>query len=339
MLRTLGCLLVVICMNGCQKAPELIHLSGKAQGTSWNVTYWTAKNDINAPQLKAAIDAEFSRIDSVMSIYQDDSVLSMFNQQQSTEFLNVGQELSYLIEQARIVSKASQGCYDLTVKPLFDLWGFKADSFYKPSDTEIEQTLRTMGMQHIVTADLSARKLVPQLYVDVNSIAQGYSAERMASIVQQAGVSNYLVEIGGELITQGFKPDNSAWRIAIERPLPGAQQLHKILSIITNSKTSVVSSGTYRHYFDDSGKRFSHILDARTGRPVQHDTVSVTVVHPDATQADAWSTALLCLGYKDGVAIAEQHNIAALFISQQGDELHEHSSPQWQQSTLFKEVK
>lgn len=137
-------------------------------------------------------------------------------------------------------------------------------------------------------------------------------------------------EIGGELQTRGRKPDGSAWRIGLEKPLPGGRAVQKTIAINQDSPTAIMTSGTYRHYFDEQGKRFSHVLDARTGKPISHNTVSVTVIHDNPTQADAWSTALLCLGAKDGLAIAQQNHISALFISEDGDQLGEMQTDAWQ---------
>jgi thiamine biosynthesis lipoprotein len=170
------------------------------------------------------------------------------------------------------------------------------------------------------------RKKLANLKVDLSSIAQGYSVESISQILAQKGVENYLVEIGGELKTNGHKPDNRPWRIALERPLPGEQVLHKVITMPKDLPMAVMTSGTYRHYFEENGIRYSHILDARKGRPITHDLVSVTVIHSNPTIADAWSTALICLGQQDGMKAANKEKIAALFIQQQGTELVESRS-------------
>ena len=134
------------------------------------------------------------------------------------------------------------------------------------------------------------------------------------------------MEIGGELQTKGKKPNGDAWRIAVEKPLPNERKLHKIASFDSGVPMALMTSGTYRHFFDSNGKRYSHILDARNGKPVDHNTVSVTLFHENPTIADAWSTALLCLGSNEGLKAANANNLAVLFIDQQGDELIEHES-------------
>jgi thiamine biosynthesis lipoprotein len=174
--------------------------------------------------------------------------------------------------------------------------------------------------------DSQLRKTLPDLRIDVSSIGQGYTVERIAQILETAGVEHYLVEIGGELKVRGRKPDGKPWRIALEKPLPGERRLHKIVSFDSGEPIALMASGTYRHYFDQNGKRYSHILDARSGKPIEHNTVSVAVLHPDPTLADAWSTALLCLGAEQGLQTADSAALAALFIEQIGDELIERPS-------------
>jgi thiamine biosynthesis lipoprotein len=162
--------------------------------------------------------------------------------------------------------------------------------------------------------------------VDVSSIAQGYSVEKISEVLEQFGVGNYLVEIGGELKTNGHKPNGQGWRIAVEKPLPGEQRMQKVITMPIDKVLAVMTSGTYRHYFDFNGQRYSHILDARNGKPVIHDLVAVTVLHDDPTIADAWSTALLCVGQQQGVQLANAEKLQALFIQQQGNSLLETKS-------------
>jgi thiamine biosynthesis lipoprotein len=236
----------------------------------------------------------------------------------------VNEEVVQLVEQARKISIASNGCYDLTVKPLFDLWGFKKDVFNLPSDEALQQTLQVIGIDKLITVDAThLQKALPNLRVDLSSIGQGHSVGRIADLLEKHGVTNYLVEIGGELKARGKKPDGKPWRVALEKPLPNERKLSKIVAFNSGEPMSLMASGTYRHYFDNNGKRYSHILDARTGKPIEHNTVSVAVLHPNPAIADAWSTALLCLGSEAGIKAANDNNIAALYVDQQGEQLIE----------------
>jgi FAD:protein FMN transferase len=312
----------------CSKTPELSKIEGFAQGTTYHLTFeLPADSAADVATIEKAVNDEFARMDKALSNYRDDSLIEEFNATQTTEVLAAEAELVALVEDARKVHRASNGCYDLTIKPLFDLWGFKKDEFTPPSDSDLAQTMAIIGLDNLETVDAThLRKQIPALRIDVSSIGQGYAVGQIVKVLEQFGVQRYLVEIGGELKISGKKPDGEPWKIALEKPLPNERKMHKIVSFDTGAPMSLMASGTYRHYFDSNGKRYSHILDARTGKPIEHNTVSVAVLHPNPTIADAWSTALLCLGSRDGLKAANDNNLAALFIDQQGDELIESQS-------------
>jgi thiamine biosynthesis lipoprotein len=327
--RTCLLILTVWWLASCSKPPQVQVLSGHAQGTTWHVSVWK-EGDVNIQRLQTSIQKEFERLDKTLSNYRPDSMIEGFNNNPTTAPVVVGAEIVGLVQRAREVGQASDHCYDLTMKPLFDLWGFSSEALTPPDDSSLKAQLQLVGVDKLLTiSDSELQKKTPLLKIDLSSIAQGYSVSRIAEVVEQAGIQNYLVEIGGELQTRGYKPDGSYWRIGMERPLPGGRSVQKTLTIIQDKPVSVMTSGTYRHYFDVQGQRYSHVLDARTGRPVTHNTVSVTVINDDPTLADAWSTALLCLGSEDGVMAANRNGIAALFIAQQGAQLQEVATEAW----------
>lgn len=312
-------------LTGCSEQ-ALQKLEGSTQGTTYHISYWSAL-PVDAKDIEARIKNEFAAIDKELSNYRTDSTIETFNRSENTDSQETGSEIVSLVRVANIVHQASQGCYDLSIKPLFELWGFRGDKLTIPDDSTILETLARIGMGKVeIVDDKHLRKKQADLKVDLSSIAQGYSVEKISSILEQNGIKDYLVEIGGELKTRGHKPNLQAWRIAVERPLPGEQAMQKIITMPNESPMAVMTSGTYRHYFDNQGQRYSHILDARTGRPVTHDLVSVTVFLEDPVIADAWSTALLCLGQKDGMKAANAEKIPALFIEQQENKLIESRS-------------
>ncbi|MDD5462541.1 MAG: FAD:protein FMN transferase [Methylococcales bacterium] len=323
--RNYRMVLFLVILAGCSE-PTVQKFEGSAQGTTYHISYWS-ELPVDGKNLKAGIENEFAAIDKNLSNYRPDSTIETFNTAENTDSQEVGGEIVSLVRIAQTVHQASQGCYDLTVKPLFDLWGFRGDKLNIPKDAAILATLTQVGMEKLEVVDeRHLRKKQSRLKVDLSSIAQGYSVERISKFLEQKGITNYLVEIGGELKTRGYKPNSQAWRIAVERPLPGEQVMHKIITMPREASIAVMTSGTYRHYFDDNGQRYSHILDARTGRPVAHDLVSVTVIYENPAIADAWSTALLCLGQKDGMKAANAGKIPAFFIQQQGKKLIESRS-------------
>lgn len=314
-----------VTLSSCSEQ-GIYKLQGYAQGTTYHISYW-AEQEVDHQRLKNAVETELGEIDRLLSNYRSDSTIEMFNSTQTTDPVTVGPEIVALVKTAQSVHSLSSGCYDLTIKPLYDLWGFQNDAPSVPQAEVIAQTLKQIGMDKLeIAGDSQLRKKQAELKVDLSSIAQGYSVERISRIFEKAGIKNYLVEIGGELKTNGRKPDRQPWRIAVEKPLPGEQKLLKAVDMPLDLPLAVMTSGTYHHFFDENGVRYSHILDARTGRPVNHDLVSVSVFHENPALADAWSTTLLCLGQQAGIQAANAGKIAAFFIRQQGDQLLESRS-------------
>ncbi|WP_232056651.1 FAD:protein FMN transferase [Methylomonas rhizoryzae] len=323
--KFLAWFLIVFFATACSERVELQKFEGFTQGTTYHISYWS-EPAVDARNLQQAVAGELERIDNVLSNYRADSLIESFNNSESNASQEVGPEIVSLVKIAASVTRASQGCYDLTIKPLFDLWGFKDDVLNIPDQAMLSGTLANVGMDKVEVVDDTHLRKPAQVRVDVSSIAQGYSVERISRVMEQNGVRNYLVEIGGELKTQGRKPDGGAWRIAVEKPLPDQQRMSKVLSMPTEHALAVMTSGTYRHYFDVNGKRYSHVLDAGTGKPVSHDLVSVTVLHEDPTLADALSTALLCVGQQQAMQWADAERIKVLFVQQQGDRFVETKS-------------
>ncbi len=317
----------ILTLNGCEPAKTVQKFEGYTQGTTYHMSFWSSKNTIDAIALQKQVDEELQRLDIQLSNYRDDSVIEKFNAQNSTEPQLLSEEIITLIQAAKVASEATQGCYDLTIKPLFDLWGFKGESLTQPSPSNLKTALSQVGFNQIDIMDsMHLRKKNPTLKIDLSSVGQGYSVSQIASIFKAQGIDNYLVEIGGELQTVGKKPDNSSWRVALEKPLSTQRSMHKIITMNRTEPMSVTTSGTYHHFFDKDGKRYSHILDAKTGTPITHNTVSVSVFDENATQAEVWDTALLCLGREAGMDVANKMGLAALFIEQDGDNFTEFSS-------------
>ena len=333
----LFCTLITSCLlTACSKTPDPTKIEGFAQSTTYHLTF-ILPNAQDQAAITQEVTAELKRIDASISNYRKDSTIELFNAQLDTEPHEVNDEIVTLVEYARTISKASGGCYDLTIKPLFELWGFKKDVFHLPSDEELQQTLQLIGMDKLITVDAThLQKTLPNLRVDLSSIGQGYSVERLANLLESHNVTSYIVEIGGELKVRGKKTDGTPWRIAMEKPISNERKVEKIAIFETGEAMSINPSGTYHHYFDNNGKRYSHILDARTGKPIEHDTVVANAFIASSTLADAWSTALLCLGSDAGIKVADENNIAALFVDQIGDQLIEKKSKAMDKLTSVK---
>lgn len=323
------CCASLLGLTACQPNNEIIELAGAIQGTTYHIKLVREPRTVDIATLQEEIDRIFQDIDLKLSNYREDSEISQLNARKSADWITVSPEIAELIGIARQVSERTQGCYDLTIKPLFDLWGFSKEQNRVPRADEISQALRHVGMP-LLELDLEhsrLRKRDPQVQIDLSSIAQGYTVEAVAQQLERHGIRSYLVEIGGEMKVKGQKPNGSRWRVAIEKPTPYTREVQKTLDIHQESGTAIMTAGTYRHFFEDQGQMYSHILDPRTGRPVTHHLLSVTILHDDPTWADAWDTALLCVGETEAMRIAEAEHLKVLLISAQGQILQEYLSP------------
>jgi FAD:protein FMN transferase len=326
--------LCLVTLLACQARNTESELSGATQGTTYHIKVVLrapGNPQVTTESLRPQIEAVFSDIDLKLSNYRDDSEISRVNQQNTTQWLAVSPEIVELINIAQHVFERSDGCYDLTVKPLFDLWGFSKHQNRIPDDNEIKQTLLHVGMNllEVDSAGRRIRKKDPLLRIDLSSIAQGYTVDALSRLLEQQGIQNYLVEVGGEMKVKGRKANGNHWRVAVEKPTPYTQEVQRVLDIHQQTGTAIMTAGTYRNFFEDKGQSYSHILNPKTGRPVTHHLLSVTVLHDDPTWADAWDTALLCVGEEQAKNIAEAEHLKALLISRDGDALQEYMSSEF----------
>jgi len=299
---------------GCSAAdkPEIHVLAGHTMGTQYSVQL-VANNPDAA--LATGIEAELGRIDALMSTYRNDSAVSRFNASASTDWFTVPKPLCDVVAEAIGISIRSGGAFDITLSPLVDLWGFGpgGGGGQPPPRERIDALLETTGYDKLETdCGLPAlRKASASLNIDLSAIAKGRGVDDVAALLETKGIDDYLVEIGGEVRARGQKPGGKPWRIAVEAPL---REERRIVTSFALDNGAVATSGDYRNFFESGGRYYSHLLDPRTGSPVEHRTAAVTVVADTATRADALATALLIMGKADGYALAERENIAALFV-------------------------
>ena len=319
-------LLLAAALGGCQTPPGETEVTGEAQGTTYHIKMVLDKQTAPLDELKRRIVSDLAEIDAQLSNYREDSEISRLNRLETGDWLPVSREISGLLVIASRVYELSGGCYDLTVKPLFDLWGFSKHENRVPSDNEIAALLPHIGMQllEIDAVNQRIRKKDPKLKIDLDSIAQGYSVGVVAHGLEALGVQNYLVEIGGEMMVKGRKANGDDWRVGVETPTPLQQSVQKVIDIHERQGTAVMTAGTYRNFFEEGGQTYSHILNPKTGRPVTHHLRSVTVMHDDPAWADAWDTALLCVGEEEAMRLAEAEHLKALLMYDKEQKLQEY---------------
>lgn len=284
-------------------------------GTTFSVKLVDPSERVQMDVLQMRIDDTLERIEMLTSTYLDLSELSVFNADPSTAWFAVSSELCSVIEQALEISRSTGGAFDITVGPLVNLWGFGPDYVVvqPPSQPEIDAALLRVGYEHLST-DCEApaiRKDQRDIYVDLSGWAKGYAVDELAALLDEHALSNYLVEIGGELRMSGRNADGRKWAVGIEKPSNLQRTPQTIVRLTDNG---VATSGDYRNYFEYEGRRYSHTIDARTGWPVSHALAAVTVIDSSAAFADGMATALLVLGPEVAPALAEKLGIAGLFL-------------------------
>jgi len=291
-----------------------ILLQGRTMGTTYNIKVVATKDQVEALNLQQKIDAALKQLNQEMSTYIPDSELSRFNQSRTADVIEISAGLQRVIQESIRLGKLSHGKLDVTVGPLVNLWGFGPEQRpeKEPSAELLAQTQAKIGLQYLHLQGNKLSKSLPELYVDLSTIAKGYGVDIVAEIIEKQGIVNYIVEIGGELRLKGFKSTGELWAIAIEKPMTNERSVQQV---IIPKDNAVATSGDYRNYFEAEGKRFSHIIDPVTGKPINHKLVSVTVIHPSSMTADGLSTMLMVMGMEGGMKFAVENDLAALFIA------------------------
>lgn len=324
MLLRLSLAVPAICLflTGCARAPQELALSGPTMGTTYSVKIAAPPAGIDGNTVRVTIEQVLDRIDRRMSGYRDDSTIARFNASTSTDWFAVPDDLVRVVNESLKVAQLSQGALDITVAPLVNLWGMGSAGprTELPSDEEIAQAQKHVGYQMLETREHppALRKQVPQLTVDLNAVAPGYAVDLLYARFSSMGLANFMIDIGGEVRARGRNARGDPWRIAVERPIDAQPEPYAIVQL---DDRAVTTSGEYRHYVMHDGHRYSHTIDPRTGRPVEHTLASVVVVSRTALEADAWATALNVLGADAGYALAQQRGMPVMFIVDEGGKL------------------
>ena len=323
----LFCLLGALCLTACSTEQPVVQLAGATMGTTWHVTVVESSTDVTQSALQQGIEEQLAQVDRSMSTYREDSEISRFNAATPNTWFTVSPGFYHVLSTALVVGRNSGGAYDVTVGPLVNLWGFGPGPAIDapPAEPAIKQLLAQVGQDNIrLDGDSSQLMKRVDLSLDFSSLAKGYAVDQVANWLAGQGLKQFLVEVGGEMRMAGMSGRGDPWRVAIEQPDSAGRSVATAISL---TDVSVATSGDYRNYFEVAGVRYSHSIDPRTGYPVAHDLVSVTVVHPSAMLADAWATALTVLGAEQAMAVAQAEALAVYFIRSTGEDfVHSHTA-------------
>jgi len=254
---------------------------------------------------------EIRRIEDLLSPYKRDSEISQINRNSGISGVRVSRETLDVVEQSVRFARMSDSAFDITIGPIMSLWGFRDGKYRIPSDKEISEKLRLVGYNNILIdhARSSIRLALRDMEIDTGAIAVGYAVDSAIQKLKEARIRNALINAGGEIYAMGSPPGRKAWRIGIKHPRRG----NDLLGIIELKDKAVSTSGDYEKFFEIKGRRYCHIIDPRTGKPVQK-IMSVTIVADSTTEADALSTALFPMGVEKGIRLIESINGAGCVI-------------------------
>lgn len=325
----LGSLILLIILSGCSRNPSELAIIGRTMGTTYLVKLVVEKG-LTPDQvvIKTAIDSLLSEINHQMSNWDPNSEISIFNRLNTEQPFTVSQNFIKVVKHALEVSHLTAGAFDITVGPLIDLWGFGAganvDHFDPPEPEEISATLNRIGYRKIGVHRAQLIKHDPAVSIDLSAIAKGYGVDVVSNWLQTEGFTDFLVEIGGEVYCKGSNRSKLPWQIGIDNPLLDAIPGRDLMAIVDLSDRAMATSGDYRNYFEYDGQLFSHVVDPRTGYPVETAVASVTVVAPTCIAADALATSLLVMGVNLGLELIESlEDVEALLILRDGKDQFE----------------
>lgn len=347
----LGCLLACTWLARAVDT-ELVSLRGFTMGSTWSVKFRPAATTPPERDVEIALQARLDALERQMSTWRADSDLSRFNASAGTNWFPVPRDTALVVREALVVSALTDGAFDVTVFPLVRLWGFgpSGKKGRVPTDAEIAAALRHVGWKqlHVRLDPPALRKDSAGLAVDLSALCPGFASDCLGELLEARGVRDYLVEAGGEFRARGEGSAGPGWRVGIGQPADRAGDLqspsatsrskqggdHKsparaLAATVALTNQSLATAGDYRNHFTAAGRRFSHHLDPRTGRPTESRVASVSVRHAATVRADALATALAVLDFERAWALAEREQLAALFILRHGEKLEVRATARW----------
>lgn len=283
-----------------QKNINYQHDEGFIFGTIYHITYHSDNN------LKKEIEAELKKVDLSLSPFNKTSVISKVNRNENPVIDPMFKEVFLLAEN---ISNETHGAFDITVAPLVNEWGFGFKKGVEPTRQVIDSLRNIVGYQKVkLTPKNYVQKQDPRIMLDCSAIAKGYGCDVVARLLRKNGINDYMIEIGGEIVTRGFNQKQEPWRIGVNKPtddsLNTSQELQTILNV---TDIAMATSGNYRNFYYKNGKKYAHTIDPKTGYPVQHNILSATVLAKNCATADAYATSFMVLGLEGAQKILQQH--------------------------------
>lgn len=302
-LLIIGTVLII----GRQRSMAYQHDTGFIFGTVYHVTYQYNRD------LKDEIEAELNKVDNSLSPFNNQSVITAVNQNKNPEVNEMFSDVFNLAEQ---VSQETDGAFDITVAPMVNLWGFGFKKGISPSKQKIDSLRQIVGYKKVSLRDGHVIKADKRIMLDCSAIAKGYGSDVVARYLRSKGITNFMIEIGGEIVTSGKSEKRLPWKIGVTKPTDDSLNTNQELETVLNvTDKAMATSGNYRNFYYKGGKKYAHTIDPKTGYPVQHSLLSSTVLAPNCATADAYATAFMVLGIDKAKVVLQKHpELMAYFI-------------------------
>ena len=307
-------------------------IKGNTMGTYYFIEVIDVPIELKIKNIELEIKDTLKKANKILSNWDKDSEISIINKTNKTTAIKISDELNEVFKTAKEINAKSNGFFDLTLDPIIELWGFGYKSKQMqviPKENQIKNVLSLIGQKSFLRMNFDNNELIKKnknIKINLSSIGKGYGIDLIGKKLDQLGINNYIINIGGDILTKGYNSKKENWVIGIENPNLKEKLIKEIVNL-TNK--GLATSGDYKNFFTKDGKRYSHIINPKTGKPIMHSTKSVTVIHDNSMKADGWATALLALGRVDGLKIAEKEKIAVLFIDEIDDKFLKFKSNQF----------
>jgi thiamine biosynthesis lipoprotein len=281
--------------------------SGFIFGTSYNITYQCADNH------QADIEKVLAEVDASLSPFNDTSIITHVNRNEDVVLDNLFLDVFRL---AQKINEDTEGAFDITVAPLVNAWGFGFKNGVNPDAKAIDSLRQVVGFQKVRLENNKVVKFDPRVMLDCSAIAKGYGVDVVANLLRKYGIKNFMVEIGGEVVTSGVNPERMPWRIGVTKPTDDSLSVNNELQTVINvTDKAMATSGNYRNFYYKGGRKYAHTIDPKTGYPVQHSILSATVITDDCATADAYATSFMVLGMEKARLVLDRHpEMMAYFI-------------------------
>ena len=308
---------LLLIVSACQtKQPKLTEVAfqGAAQGTYYMVKYY----DVEARDLQSEVDSILKAFDQSLSLWVPNSVISKVNRK---EEVILDEHFVRNLEISNEIAQKTNGAFDYTLGPLIEAWGFGFKEKIPLTQDKVDSMKAFVGYSKVDIVQNKIQFDDPRMEVNFNAVAQGYSVDLIGAYLSSKGIDSYLVDIGGEILTSGYKPGGVEWVVGIQKPTDDAEGAIEAQVRVNLTNKAFVTSGSYRKYYEVDGKRYSHIIDAQTGYPVTHQLLSVTVLAKSCAEADAYATAFMVMGMeKAKKMLKDRQDLEAFFIYDENGE-------------------